>query len=112
MLTVLNTPNEAAEFLGAAGTKGPTLHPRANNPVDTYGNSRFNGWNHTTATGIDANNVPIFIQSTHYASGRIDYSADIAGGGFSAPGLSGPFTYPITVLPAYSHILYPEHTPN
>lgn len=111
--TTLTSPDEVRGYLLDVGTPAPALHPDVDSD-DPW--KRWNGWNATLATGIDAAGLPVNFTAWHFASGgRVDFSAGIVGciltGGDDDDKIFEGIKFPVEALPAVSHIRHPQHTP-
>jgi hypothetical protein len=106
---LLKDEADAKAYLRSLGTKAPSLHPRVHSESTR---DRWNGWNFTKASGIDAEGYPVKIAAHHYASGWTDFSGQTADqmGRLGSIAFDG-FRWPITVFPAKAIILHPDHTP-
>lgn len=107
--TRLNDAEAAKDYLDAAGTPGPSLHPfiRSRDHWRTW-----SGWNDTVAMGFDANGLPVIIEAHIGTAGHHSYASGQPG--YALNGSSLAFTnvaFPIEVLPATTVIRHPQYTP-
>jgi hypothetical protein len=114
--TRCDTPDDVRAHLLAANTRKPSLHPDIDNP-DPW--KTWNGWNYTKTFGRDAAGAGVTVEMWHFANPDTpnDINVRVDGGTGEAQGLLHPFqaldliTYPVVLVPAFSVIRHPEHTP-
>jgi hypothetical protein len=113
--TELSNADEVKAHLRATGVRGPSLHPRVNDPDSRL---RWNGCNQSIAYGVDANGNGVDFVQWVFAATAPDGAPyeDFAGGGAGLSHGLGEWvfdrvTWPVHLFPAVAYIEHPEWTP-